>query len=95
MIATQIATAKKNYAKDLNMDEQITKFKKQLKNEHVSLRYFTDLGKINFLIKIDYRITLHLETERKRLFESRKVRSSGTALPAPDVKIIFTKGSYI
>ena len=46
-----------------------------LKNEHVyriPLRYFTDVGKINFPTKIDYRIKCHLETEMKRLFESEK-----------------------
>ena len=57
--ATQIATLKANYAKDLNIDHRISKFKEMLKNEHVygvPRRYFTDLGKINFPTKIDYRI---------------------------------------
>ena len=31
----------------------------------------------------------------KRLFESRKVGATGTAIPAPDAKIIFTKVPYI
>ena len=31
----------------------------------------------------------------KNLFESRKVYASGTALPTPDVKIIFTKAPFI
>ena len=65
------ATLKANYAKDLNIDDSILKFKEMLKNEHVyrvPLRYFTDLGKINFPTKIDYRIKLHLETEMKKLF---------------------------
>ena len=69
--ATQIATLKANYAKDLNIDHRISKFKEMLKNEHVygvPRRYFTDLGKINFPTKIDYRIKLHLETEMKKLF---------------------------
>ena len=98
MNATQIATTKKNYAKDLNIDERISKFQEQLKNEHINripLRYFMDLGKINFPKKINYRIKLHLETEMKRLFESRKVLASGTTLPVPDIKIIFTKAPYI
>ena len=98
MNATQIATTKKNYAKDLNIDERISKFQEQLKNEHINripLRYFMDLGKINFPKKVNYRIKLHLETEMKRLFESRKVLASGTALPVPDIKIIFTKAPYI
>ena len=94
----QIATRKKNYAKDLNIDDHIAKFKDIIKNEHVyriPLRYFTDLGKINFPTKIDYRIKLHLEKEMKRLFESRKDLATGSALPTPDVKIIFTKAPYI
>ena len=33
----------------------------------IPLRYFTDLGKINFPTKIDYRIKLHLETEMNKL----------------------------
>ena len=35
MNADQIAATKKNYAKDLNIDERLTKFKELLKNEHV------------------------------------------------------------
>ena len=69
--ATQIAILKANYAKDLNIDHRISKFKEMLKNEHVygvPRRYFTDLGKINFPTKIDYRIKLHLETEMKKIF---------------------------
>ena len=96
--ADQIATLKKNYAKDLNIDDRIAKFRNIMKNEHIyriPLDYFTDLGKINFPTKIDYRIKLHLEKEMKRLFESRKVLASGSALPTRDVKIIFTKAPYI
>ena len=96
--AADIAILKRNYARDLNKDDRITKFLAMLKNEHVyriPLRYFTDLGKINFPTKIDYRIKLHLETEMKKLFESRKVLASGTAIPAPDAKIIFTKAPFI
>ena len=36
-----------------------------------------------------------METERKKLFESRKVLAAGTAIPAPDAKIIFTKAPFI
>ena len=94
----QIATLKKNYARDLNVDDRITKFQNLLKTEHVfriPQCYFTDLGKISFPTKISYRIKLHLETEMKKLFESRKLLASGTAIPAPDAKIIFTKASSI
>ena len=97
MNASQIATAKKNYAKGLNIDDRITKFQAMLKSEHVYrilLRYFSDLGKVNFPTKIDYQTKLHLETEMKRLFESRKVLAAGTVIPAPDAKIIFTKASF-
>ena len=93
--STQVALAK---AKDLNIDDRITKFKDIIQSEHVyriPLRYFTDLGKINFPTKIDYEIKLHLETKTKRLFESKKLLASGTAIPTPDVKIIFTKAPFI
>ena len=69
-----------------------------MKNEHVyriPLRYFTDLEKINFPTNINYRIKCHLETEIKKLFESRKVYASGKALPTSDVKIIFKKPPFI
>ena len=96
--AAQIANLKANYAKDLNIDDRTAKFKNLLKNEHVyriPLRYFTDLSKINFPTKIDYRIKLQLEKDTKKLFESRKVLATGSAIPAPDAKIIFTKAHYI
>ena len=95
--ATQIPTLKKNYASDLNIEERITKFK-ELKNEHIyriPLRYFTDLGKINSPTKIGYRIKLHLEKDMNKLFNSRKVIATETAIPAPDPKIVFTKAPYI
>ena len=97
LTAAQIATLKANYAKDLNIVDTIAKFKNLLKNEHVyriPLRYFTDLGKINFPTKIDYRIKLHLEKDMKKLFKSRKVLATGNAIPAPGAKIIFTKAPY-
>ena len=50
---------------------------------------------MNFPVKIDFRIKCHLETEMKRLFESRKVLCSTAIIPAPDVKIIFTKARFI
>ena len=96
--ATASATKKAAYAKDLNIDDRITKFKNQLKNEYVyriPLRYFTDIGKINFRTKIDYRIKLFLETDMKRLFESRKLLATGTVLPSPDAQVIFTRASYM
>ena len=89
---------KANDAKDLNIDEWITKLQDQLKNEYVyriPLRYFTDLEKINFPVKIDFRIKYYLDTEMKRLFQSRKILTSTDAVPNPDAKIIFTEASFI
>ena len=92
--AGQIATLKANFAKDLNIDERIAKFKDQLENEcvyRIPLRYFTHLGKINFPVKTKR----YLETEMKKLFESRKVLAAGTAIPAPNAKTIFTKAPLV
>ena len=44
---------------------------------------------------MDIRIKLCLETEMKKLFESRKVQTLGTAISAADAKIIFTKAPFI
>ena len=55
--AAHMTTLEKNFAKDLNINDRITKFQNIIKNEHayrIPLRYFTDLGKINFPIKINY-----------------------------------------
>ena len=60
----QITTLKANYAKDLNIDDRMTKFSKQLQNKHVyriPLRYFSDIGKIKISNKNYYRIKLILE----------------------------------
>ena len=67
--AAQITTLERNYAKDLNIDDRITKFQNILKTEHIyriPLRYFTDLGKINFPTEINHPIKLHLDTEIKK-----------------------------
>ena len=80
---------------DLNINERVIKFQDQLKNEfvyRVPLRYFTDLGKINFPLKIDFRIKCHLETDIKKLFESKK---KVTKVVAPDAKISFIKAPFI
>ena len=60
---------------DLNINEKIAKLQNQLKNEFVyriPLRYFIDLGKINFSYKTDLRITCHLQTDMKKLLKSKK-----------------------
>ena len=96
--ATQQATTKKQHAKDLNVDDRISLFQKQLKNEYVyriPLRYFSDVAKINFPTKIDYRIRLFLETDMERLFESRKALAANTTIPAVDAEIIFTRAPFI
>ena len=95
----QITALKKNHAKDLNIDERIELFHDQLADEFVyriPLRYFSDIGKINFPTKIDYRIKLFLETDMTRLFESRKVLpASTTSAPAPDAEILFSRAPFI
>ena len=63
-----------NDATDLNINESIEKFQNQPKNEfayRILLMYFTDLGEINFPLKIDFRIKCHVETDLKKLFESK------------------------
>ena len=91
-------TAKKRkIATDLNIQERITKFHDMLSDEHVyrvPLKYFTDIGKINFSVKIDFRFKLNLETDMKKLFESRKV-ITGAATVDLDTKIISTKAPFI
>ena len=54
----------------LNVNDRITKFQNQVKHEFVfriPLHYFTDIGKINFPLKIDFRIKCHLEADIKKL----------------------------
>ena len=99
LTTAQIVALKKNHAKDNNIDERIKLFSDQLADEYVyriPLRYFSDIGKINFPTKIDYRIKLFLETNMAKLFESRKVLASTTTTPpAPDAEIIFTRAPFI
>ena len=98
LTATQIITAKSNNAKDLNIDDRISKFQSQSKDEYVyriPLKYYSDIGKINFFVKIDFSIKCHLETEMKKVFESKKVLASTASIPTTDVKIIFTKAPFI
>ena len=90
--------AKKNHAKDLNIDERISLFKNQPKKEYIyriPLRYFWDIRKINFPKKIDYRIKLFLQTDIGKLFESRKPLAANTAIPDPDAEIIFTRAPFV
>ena len=96
--AAQQLAKKKMHATDLNIEARIEVFQEQLKNENVyriPLRYFSDIGKINFPTKIDYRIKLFLETKMEKLFESRKVLAAGAAIPSANSQIIFTKALFI
>ena len=73
-------------------------FQSQLKNEFVyriPLRYFSDIGKINFPTKIDYRIKMFLETNMDNLFESKKVLAANAAISEVDAEIIFTKAPFV
>ena len=91
------ANKKAAYAKDLNIDQRIAKFQNLLKNEHIyriPLKYFCSIGKINFPTKIDYRIKPFSQTNMKKLFESRKLLAAGTALPAAETQVIFTRARF-
>ena len=92
---TQTDKKRKN-ATDLNIQEKITKFHMLSDQEvyRIPLKYFTDIGKINFPVKIDFRLKIPLETDMKIFFESRKV-ITGAATVNPDAKIIFTKAPFI
>ena len=92
------SSLKKTHATDLNIEDQIDLFQDQLKSEHVyriPLRYFSDIGKISFPTKIDYRIKLFLETKMEKLFESKKVLAATAEIPSADAQIIFTKAPFI
>ena len=99
MSAAETLTKKKTHALDLNLQDRINKFQEQLKSEHVyrmPLRYFSDIRKINFPTKIDYRIKLFLETKMEKLFESRKVLAAGADIPdSVYAEIIFTRAPFI
>ena len=73
-------------------------FQNQLKKEffyRIPLRHFSDIGKINFPTKIDYRIKLFLETDMDKLFESRKILAANSAIPEVDVEIILTRAPFV
>ena len=96
--AAQQTLKKQLQAKDLNIDDRISLFKEQLKNEFVygiRLRYFSDIRKNNFPTKIDYRINLFLETNMDKLFESRKVLAANTAIPDVDAEIFLTRAPFV
>ena len=55
-------------------------------------RYFTDIGKIKFPLKIEFRMKCHLKIDMKKMFDSRK---NVTTTDAPEANIIFTKALFI
>ena len=61
----------------------------------ISLWYISDIGKINFPTKIDYRIKLFLETKMEKLFKSKTVIASTAAILVVDAQIIFTRAPFI
>ena len=95
---TALTTARKKPT-DLNLEKKISLFKEQLKNKHVyriPLRYFSDIRKIDFPTKIDYRIKLFLETSMNKLFESREVYAiTVKTTPDADAEIIFTRAPFV
>ena len=96
--AAQQTLKKQLHSTDLNIDDRISLFKEQLKNEFVywiPLRYFSDIEKINFPTKIDNRIKLFLETNMDKLLESRKVLAANTAIPDVDAEILFTRAPFV
>ena len=97
LTSAEITEKRKQHGKDLNIDDTIDLFHDQLVDEfvyRVTVRYFSDIRKINFPTKIDYRIKLFLETDMTRLFELRKVLAARTtSAPAPDTEILFTRAA--
>ena len=88
---------KRKNATDLNIQDRITKFHDMLRGDHVyrvPLKCFTDIRKINFPLRIDLRLKLHLGTEMKKLFQLIQF-INGAAAVDPDAKIIFTKVPFI
>ena len=59
------------------------------------IEYLSDIEKINFPTKIDYRIKLFLETNMQKLFESRKALAANAAIPEVDAEIIFTRAPLV
>ena len=60
---------------DDNINDRIAKFANQIKDKftyRIPLYYLCDIGKINFPTKIDMKIRLTLETDMRKLFESKK-----------------------
>ena len=63
-------------------------------NTFIGFLQNTYLGKINFPLKMVFRIKCHLEKKMNRLLETRKVLSSTAVVPTSNA-IIFTKVPFI
>ena len=80
---------------DEYLNDRTGKFTDVINSEKVykiPLRYFCNLRKINYPVKINFKIKCNLETETTKLFESKKTVAPITT---PDAKIIFTEMPYI
>ena len=80
---------------DDNLEDREDKFAAQIDSKYVyriPLKYLCDLGKINFLTKINLKIRCMLQTDMKQLFESKK---KVAAIGAPDAQIVFVRAPYL
>ena len=80
---------------DYKIEGREDKFAVQIDSKYVyriPLKYFCDLGKINFPTKIDLKICCMLETKIKILFELKK---KVTAISLADAQIVFLKAPFI
>lgn len=76
------------------MNDRVGKFADVINGENfyrIHLR-FLDLGKINYPVKMNFKIKCNLETEITKLFESRK---KDAAITTPGAKVIFTELPYM
>ena len=79
---------------DDNIEKRKDKFMVHIHSKYlygIQLKYFCDFGRINFPAKIDLKLCCTLETEIKRLFESKK---KVTAIGAPDLQISLRHHLY-
>ena len=82
----------------LNSEQRISDFWEMLKGEHVyrvPLCYFCDIGKINFPLKIDFKIKCHLKTDMKKLFKTNKQTNKKNCDRCSRCKNYFYKGYFI
>ena len=80
---------------DDNSEDQKDKFAVQIDSKYVysiPLKYFYDLGNINFPTKIDLKIPCTLETKIKKIIWIEK---KVTIIGAPDAQIVFLKAPLL